>query len=405
MNGPQRTAQFVSHRILPELPSLSKTYVLEEPSESSIVVQKYEKSQFHRQRLSELENERTSNRDRGHSIKENEKSISAKSLPRSFLSLMTRKRTYSQIEEEVEDEEQNEFKRFHRQRGISQISINEDEEKEKNEKSRRNSIGSISKTFELNLQKIAMKMDGISVQSEGAESEWTFVSETDDVIGGAAEDGSQLRRFVTMRGFELYLKIKWMLSLFSLIAIAFLQIVYFRYFWLCGLFSIICSFCYALICFRCIAHRMRQNFLCCFGLLIVRIFHIVSIFTIFGGVATCSFYFDFVVIKPEKYANELAAIKVAMWIFIALSILICSAQNFDILDFERCKLVRWKVLKCCKKTEYFINDNGSWNANVHPMSASDGCSNFFLFVCTLCAVILSFVCIIRMEAIMKTNGL
>merc|ERR1711971_1283676 len=117
MNGPRTTAQFVSHRVLPELPSQSNTFILDEPSEYSQIIHldtkdKEEHSEFRRQKLSiaEIENDKVSNhRDRSHSlysihysIKEEEESINCtKSMPHNLPSLLTmHKHAYSQITEE-----------------------------------------------------------------------------------------------------------------------------------------------------------------------------------------------------------------------------------------------------------------------------------------------------------------
>merc|ERR1740123_424394 len=240
MNGPQRTAQFVSHRTLPELPSQSNTFLLNEPSET------HEHSAFHRQKLS-------------HSIKEEN--------------------------EDSEYENTDKIETFYRQRGVSQISIAEDEDASDCEigngsktkshftrRSRRNSLGSMSQKMEVNLQKFVCRLDGINFAAMPcSDTEWTFVSETDYDAPSTNKDSEEwkMRRFVTLRGFEIYLRIKSMLRLFSLIAIAFLQFVYFRYFFLLALLSTVCSIGYCLLCLRFFARKIKQNFIFIFALLIL----------------------------------------------------------------------------------------------------------------------------------------
>merc|ERR1712129_71968 len=120
-----------------------------------------------------------------------------------------------------------------------------------------------------------------------------------------------------------------MLRLFSLIAIAFLQFVYFRYFFLLALLSTVCSIGYCLFCLRFFARKIKQNFICLFALLSLRIFDILSVLSIFGGIATCKFYYKMVVLPSQigKYEHELLTIQIAMWFFIICAVMLCCFES------------------------------------------------------------------------------
>eukprot|EP01083_Nonionella_stella_P001843 5294_1 len=272
---------------------------------------------------------------------------------------------------------------------------------------------------ELNLQKIiintiemhasaALPQSLCTEHSEGETQTQTHLhdemeSTRDDTqCGEHMMNHEQSKQLDTTHGFEFYVNLRNMVSILTLIAIGTMQFVYYRYYYLCGVFTSITAMFYMLLFVPRISHSLSEECLCAFALIVIRLFHIMSLLTIFVGVETCLFHYERVVHSTQDNGDLDVWIGL-LWTCIIAAIVMCILQNVYVIKYDEFVVVKWKLVYCCKG-QYYINNDGSWRADLHPISGCDGLLTTGVFITTFAAVISGVVSIHKMEMIMKRYG-
>ena len=152
---------------------------------------------------------------------------------------------------------------------------------------------------------------------------------------------------------------------------------------------------------------------CSYGLVVIRLLHLISIATICAGFETCFWHFrgrvnEGSIEATQEDENDLYTLRALLYTFMALSLFFCYLQNLYVIKEEDTnrniiKVMRWKLFYCLRG-QYYINHDGSWRGELNPIGPCDGFITFALFIFTLCTIAISVGGINKMELIFISQG-
>ena len=200
--------------------------------------------------------------------------------------------------------------------------------------------------------------------------------------------------------FEFYITLRNILSLIALFAVAVTQFVFYRYYYLSGILVSFTFLLYILLFIPLVYENLSESYWCSFGVVVIRIFHMVSILTIFSGVETCLYHYNKKVQDTinDDYINTL---KILLYILIGFSILFTYTQNIYVIKYDNFMVYRWKLFYCCRG-QYSINEDGSWRGDLNPITGCDGWITLLLFITTFACIIITVISINKMEFIIDS---
>ena len=210
----------------------------------------------------------------------------------------------------------------------------------------------------------------------------------------------------TVNNFEIFLQIRNALSWIAILTIGIMELVYWRYYFLFGILNIITVIMYILLHFPQIYMQLSESFMCSFMLVVIRIFHITCIVTIFSGVETCLYHYqrnvDRDLVDPRSDAM-IQTLRGLLYGFIALTVIFAYLQNIFVIKYDEFVVYKWKLFYCLRK-DYHVMKDGKWRSDLSPYHVGcDGLITFALLIFTWICVAVSVVCIVKMELIMKSQ--
>ena len=205
-------------------------------------------------------------------------------------------------------------------------------------------------------------------------------------------------RLQKLNDFECYLNFKRILSLITLFAICSYQFIYFRHYYISGIFSFITFILYLLLFIKKINILISKYYYFSFLLLVIRLFHLISIFTLMFGVITCQYHF-----KLERKTNHykytityILMLERVLYVLLIIAMLSCLLQNFYIIKYTQFIICRFRGIYC-NYLEFIILKNGLWRNDIEPISSFDRLLTFLLLLTTFSSIMISIICINRME--------
>ena len=282
---------------------------------------------------------------------------------------------------------------------------------------------------ELNLQKMMMgtEMNANIDISEGETERDEFEEESNETMesdefnldkeGSRGRNDQSMKRMRstgtltkaredTVNNFEIFLQIRNALSWIAILTIGIMELVYWRYYFLFGILNIITVIMYILLHFPQIYMQLSESFMCSFMLVVIRIFHITCIVTIFSGVETCLYHYqrnvDKDLVDPRSDAM-IQTLRGLLYGFIALTVIFAYLQNIFVIKYDEFVVYKWKLFYCLRK-DYHVMKDGKWRSDLSPYHVGcDGLITFALLIFTWICVAVSVVCIVKMELIMKSQ--
>ena len=200
----------------------------------------------------------------------------------------------------------------------------------------------------------------------------------------------------TINDFQCYLNFKRILCLLTLFSIGLYQFMYYKHYFLSFLFPLITFILYLLLFIKKINILISSYYYCSYFLLIVRIFHIISIFTLFFGVITCQYHFNIDNINNKILINYILFLERILYISLIIATLSCLLQNFYIIKYDKFIISRFKGIYCYY-LEFHILKNGKWRNDIQPISSFDRLLTFILLLSSFSSIMISIICINRME--------
>eukprot|EP01083_Nonionella_stella_P121601 365423_1 len=196
-------------------------------------------------------------------------------------------------------------------------------------------------------------------------------------------------RFQAIKDVECYLTFKRTLWIMTLFAIGTYQFFYYRLYYISGLLAYTSCVLYGLLFLPCIAYNLI-NYCCSWILLVIRLFHMISILILFSGVESCKYYYF------GHDVNALSKLCQLLYMSLFIAMISCWMMDFYVIDYPRFVVKKYKGIHCCR-LEYLILPDGSWKNDMQPITSWDRVLTLILLLSSFGSMMLSDITIRKME--------
>eukprot|EP01084_Bolivina_argentea_P105292 188507_1 len=210
-------------------------------------------------------------------------------------------------------------------------------------------------------------------------------------------------RLQTIKEIEFYLSCKRILWITTLFAVGAHEFIYYDHYYICGLFAWITCVLYMILLTITFNNKYNISW-CSFTLVMVRLFHMVSVISLCFGVFHCQYTYN---IKTLPFKNEdkismlnqnLKTFEKYLYASIFIAIISCWIQNFYVIKYNEFVVKTGRGIYC-SSVEYFILENGLWRNDMQPITFIDRLFAYILLLATFGAIMVCVMSINRMETV------